>query len=155
MDRGKRLEENNDGNRENFVYYQTRCGCGKSYRRDLCSLRGGGHTDCGGEDDAVVRVAGDGFYAVHKARPFFKDLVKFMTSGPVMVQVLEGENVIARNRELMGATNPQEAADGTIRKDFASSIDENAVHGSDASETAQTEIAFFFDEAEICKRTFE
>ncbi len=95
-----------------------------------------------------------GFYAVHKARPFFKDLVKFMTSGPVMVQVLEGENVIARNRELMGATNPQEAADGTIRKDFASSIDQNAVHGSDAPETAQTEIAFFFNEAEICKRTF-
>ncbi len=95
-----------------------------------------------------------GFYAVHKSRPFFKDLVKFMTSGPVMVQVLEGENVIARNRELMGATNPQEAADGTIRKDFATSIDQNAVHGSDAPETAQTEIAFFFNEAEICKRTF-
>ena len=95
-----------------------------------------------------------GFYAVHKMRPFFKDLVKFMTSGPVMVQVLEGENVIARNRELMGATNPQEAADGTIRKDFASSIDQNAVHGSDAPETAQTEIAFFFNESEICKRTF-
>ena len=95
-----------------------------------------------------------GFYAVHKSRPFFKDLVKFMTSGPVMVQVLEGENVIAHNRELMGATNPQEAADGTIRKDFASSIDQNAVHGSDAPETAQTEIAFFFNEAEICKRTF-
>ncbi len=95
-----------------------------------------------------------GFYAVHKSRPFFKDLVKFMTSGPVMVQVLEGENVIAHNRELMGATNPQEAADGTIRKDFATSIDNNAVHGSDAPETAQTEIAFFFNEAEICKRTF-
>ena len=95
-----------------------------------------------------------GFYAVHKSRPFFKDLVKFMTSGPVMVQVLEGEDVIARNRELMGATNPQEAADGTIRKDFASSIDKNAVHGSDAPETAQTEIAFFFNESEICKRTF-
>ena len=95
-----------------------------------------------------------GFYAVHKSRPFFKDLVKFMTSGPVMVQVLEGENVIVHNRELMGATNPQEAADGTIRKDFASSIDQNAVHGSDAPETAQTEIAFFFNEAEICKRTF-
>ena len=95
-----------------------------------------------------------GFYAVHKSRPFFKDLVKFMTSGPVMVQVLEGDNVIAHNRELMGATNPQEAADGTIRKDFATSIDNNAVHGSDAPETAQTEIAFFFNEAEICKRTF-
>ena len=95
-----------------------------------------------------------GFYAVHKTRPFFKDLVKFMTSGPVMVQVLEGDDVIAHNRELMGATNPQEAADGTIRKDFATSIDQNAVHGSDAPETAQTEIAFFFNEAEICKRTF-
>ena len=95
-----------------------------------------------------------GFYAVHKSRPFFKDLVKFMTSGPVMVQVLEGDDVIAHNRELMGATNPQEAADGTIRKDFATSIDQNAVHGSDAPETAQTEIAFFFNEAEICKRTF-
>ena len=95
-----------------------------------------------------------GFYAVHKSRPFFKDLVKFMTSGPVMVQVLEGEDVIAHNRELMGATNPQEAADGTIRKDFATSIDQNAVHGSDAPETAQTEIAFFFNEAEICQRTF-
>ena len=95
-----------------------------------------------------------GFYAVHKSRPFFKDLVKFMTSGPVMVQVLEGDNVIVHNRELMGATNPQEAADGTIRKDFASSIDKNAVHGSDAPETAQTEIAFFFNESEICKRTF-
>ena len=95
-----------------------------------------------------------GFYAVHRTRPFFKDLVKFMTSGPVMVQVLEGENVIAHNRELMGATNPQEAAAGTIRKDFASSIDKNAVHGSDAPKTAQTEIAFFFNESEICKRTF-
>lgn len=94
------------------------------------------------------------FYAIHKERPFFNDLVEFMSSGPIMVQVLEGENVIAHNRELMGATNPQEAATGTIRKDFASSIDQNAVHGSDALETAQTEIAFFFDDSEICKRTF-
>ena len=94
------------------------------------------------------------FYAIHKARPFFNDLVGFMSSGAIMVQVLEGENVIAHNRELMGATNPKEAAAGTIRKDFASSIDHNAVHGSDAPETAQTEIAFFFDEAEICKRNF-
>ena len=93
------------------------------------------------------------FYEIHEARPFFNNLVEFMSSGPIMVQVLEGENVIAHNRELMGATNPQEAAAGTIRKDFASSIDENAVHGSDAPETAQTEIAFFFDESEICKRT--
>ena len=84
------------------------------------------------------------FYAVHKERPFFKDLVEFMTSGPVMVQVLEGENAIALNRELMGATNPKEAAAGTIRADFAESIDANAVHGSDAPETAAVEIAFFF-----------
>lgn len=95
------------------------------------------------------------FYAVHKERPFFDDLVEFMSSGPIMVQVLEGENVIVRNRELMGATNPQEAKDGTIRKDFATSIDQNAVHGSDAAETAQAEIAFFFDDSEICKHTFE
>ncbi len=81
---------------------------------------------------------------MHKARPFFKDLVSFMTSGPVMVQVLEGENAIAKNRELMGATNPKEAAAGTIRADFAESIDANAVHGSDAPETAAVEVAFFF-----------
>ena len=93
------------------------------------------------------------FYAIHKARPFFNDLVEFMISGPIMVQVLEGENVIAHNRELMGATNPQEAAAATIRRDFATSIEQNAVHGSDAPETAQTEIAFFFDETEICTRT--
>lgn len=94
------------------------------------------------------------FYAIHKERPFFDDLVAFISSGPIMVQVLEGEDVIARNRKLMGATNPQEAEDGTIRKDFASSIDQNAVHGSDAPETAQTEIAFFFDESDIIKRAF-
>jgi nucleoside-diphosphate kinase len=86
----------------------------------------------------------EGFYAVHRERPFFRDLVKFMTSGPVMVQVLEGENAIARNRELMGATDPKKAAKGTIRADFAASIDANAVHGSDGPETARTEIAFFF-----------
>ena len=84
------------------------------------------------------------FYAVHKERPFFKDLVTFMTSGPVVVQVLEGENAIAKNRELMGATDPKQAAPGTIRADFAESIDANAVHGSDAPETAAVEIAFFF-----------
>lgn len=93
------------------------------------------------------------FYAVHKARPFFNDLVEFMTSGPVMVQVLEGENAVARNREVMGATNPAEAAEGTIRADFASSIDENAVHGSDAAATAANEIAFFFNAEEVCSRT--
>lgn len=92
------------------------------------------------------------FYAVHKERPFYQDLVAFMTSGPVMVQVLEGDNAIAKNREVMGATNPAEAAPGTIRADFASSIDENAVHGSDAPETAAQEIKFFFNEDEICPR---
>jgi len=92
------------------------------------------------------------FYAVHKERPFYRELVAFMTSGPVMVQVLEGENAIARNRELMGATNPQEAEAGTIRADHASTVDENAVHGSDAPETAAVEIAFFFPEG-VCERT--
>lgn len=95
----------------------------------------------------------EGFYAVHKERPFFRDLVSFMTSGPVMVQVLEGENAIARNREIMGATNPQDAAEGTIRADFAQTVDENIVHGSDAAETAKTEIAFFFNDDEIFPRT--
>jgi len=93
------------------------------------------------------------FYAVHKERPFYKDLIAFMTSGPVMVQVLEGEDAIAKNREIMGATNPKEAAAGTIRADFASSIDENAVHGSDAAETAAVEIAFFFGDDGVCPRT--
>ena len=95
----------------------------------------------------------EGFYAVHKERPFFNDLVAFMTSGPVMVQVLEGENAILRNREIMGATNPKEADAGTIRADFASTIDENAVHGSDGPDTAKEEIAYFFSEEEICPRT--
>lgn len=94
----------------------------------------------------------EGFYAVHKERPFFKDLVKFMTSGPVMVQVLEGENAIARNRELMGATDPKKAARGTIRADFATDVERNAVHGSDAPETARTEIAYFFRDNEIHSR---
>ena len=93
------------------------------------------------------------FYAVHKERPFYAGLVKFMTSGPVMVQVLEGDNAIAKNREVMGATNPAEAAAGTIRARFASSIDENAVHGSDAPETAAEEIAFFFGDGGLCPRT--
>ncbi|TVQ41994.1 MAG: nucleoside-diphosphate kinase [Wenzhouxiangella sp.] len=94
----------------------------------------------------------EGFYAVHRERPFFADLVKFMTTGPVMVQVLEGENAIARNRELMGATDPRQAAPGTIRADFATSIDANAVHGSDGEETAAQEIAFFFGDDEIYSR---
>ena len=95
----------------------------------------------------------EGFYAVHRERPFFKDLVKFMTSGPVMVQVLEGEGAIAKNREVMGATDPKKAAKGTIRADLASSIDENVVHGSDAPDTAAREIGYFFREIEICPRT--
>jgi nucleoside-diphosphate kinase len=94
-----------------------------------------------------------GFYAVHKERPFYNDLVEFMTSGPVVVQVLEGENAISKNRELMGATNPAEAAPGTIRADFAKTVDENAVHGSDAPETAAQEIEFFFGAEGLCPRT--
>jgi nucleoside-diphosphate kinase len=95
----------------------------------------------------------EGFYAVHKQRPFYKDLVSFMISGPVVVQVLEGENAISKNRELMGATNPADAAPGTIRADFATTVDENAVHGSDAPETAAEEIKFFFGEDGLCPRT--
>jgi nucleoside-diphosphate kinase len=94
----------------------------------------------------------EGFYAVHAARPFFKDLVKYMTSGPVLIQVLEGEGAIARNREVMGATDPKKAAPGTIRADLAESIEANTVHGSDAPETAAKEIAYFFRETEICPR---
>ncbi len=90
------------------------------------------------------------FYAVHKNRPFYKDLVDFMISGPVVVMVLEGDNAIAKNRELMGATNPKEAAKGTIRADFADSIDANAIHGSDSKENAEIEIAFFFAKSKIC-----
>ncbi len=92
------------------------------------------------------------FYAIHKERPFFADLVAFMTSGPVMLQVLEGENAVAKNREIMGATNPKEAAAGTIRADFADSIDANAVHGSDSLENAAVEIAYFFSQSEVCPR---
>jgi nucleoside-diphosphate kinase len=99
----------------------------------------------------LTREQAGAFYAVHKERPFYGELVDFMTSGPVMVQVLEGENAIARNREIMGATNPQQAAPGTIRADFAKSVDENAVHGSDGPDTARAEIEFFFPEG-ICER---
>ncbi len=95
----------------------------------------------------------EGFYAVHRERPFFKDLVQFMISGPVMVQVLEGEGAVAKNREIMGATNPRDAAPGTIRADFANTLEENAVHGSDSVDTAQAEIAYFFTPAEIHGRT--
>ncbi|MBB87232.1 nucleoside-diphosphate kinase [Abyssibacter sp.] len=101
----------------------------------------------------LSRKEAEGFYAVHAERPFFKDLVDFMTSGPVMIQVLEGEDAIAKNRELMGATNPKDAAPGTIRADHAESIDENAVHGSDAADTAAVEIAYFFSTTEVCLRT--
>lgn len=100
----------------------------------------------------LSRAQAEGFYAVHKERPFFNDLVEFMVSGPVVVQVLEGESAISKNRELMGATNPKEAAPGTIRADFAESIDANAVHGSDAPETAAVEIAYFFAESDIHSR---
>jgi len=98
-------------------------------------------------------IMAGGFYAVHQDRPFFKDLISFMTSGPVMIQVLEGENAVAKHREIMGATNPQEAASGTIRADFAESLDENAVHGSDSIENAAIEIAYFFSEDGVCPRT--
>ena len=100
----------------------------------------------------LSRKEAEGFYAVHKERPFFNALVEFMISGPVMIQVLQGENAIAKNRELMGATNPKDAAPGTIRADFADSIDANAVHGSDAAETAKVEIAYFFAETEVSPR---
>ena len=100
----------------------------------------------------LSRKEAEGFYAVHRERPFFNALVEFMISGPVMIQVLEGEGAIAKNRELMGATNPKDAAPGTIRADFATTVDENVVHGSDAPETAAQEIAFFFPEG-VCART--
>lgn len=100
----------------------------------------------------LSRDQAEGFYAEHKGRPFFPALIEFMTSGPVMVQVLEGENAIMQNRELMGATNPQEAAAGTIRADFAESIDANAVHGSDSPESALREIAYFFAASDVCDR---
>jgi nucleoside-diphosphate kinase len=101
----------------------------------------------------LSQVEAEGFYAVHRERPFFKDLVRFMTSGPVIAQVLEGENAIAKNREVMGATDPKKAAKGTIRADLATSIDENIVHGSDAPGTASREIGYFFREIELCPRT--
>jgi len=100
----------------------------------------------------LSRQEAEGFYAVHRERPFFKDLVEFMISGPVMIQVLQGENAILKNRELMGATDPKKAAPGTIRADFAQSIDANAVHGSDAPETAAVEIAYFFPAMEVYPR---
>jgi len=101
---------------------------------------------------SLSRAEAEGFYAVHRGRPFFNDLVEFMISGPVLVQVLEGDDAIAKNRELMGATDPKKAAKGTIRADFADSIDANAVHGSDGPDTARTEIAYFFPAAEVFAR---
>lgn len=101
----------------------------------------------------LSRKEAEGFYAVHAERPFFNDLVAFMTSGPVMIQVLEGENAVLKNREIMGATDPKKADAGTIRADFAESIDENAVHGSDSLENAANEITFFFSTTELCPRT--
>lgn len=100
----------------------------------------------------LSQAKAEGFYAEHKERPFFNDLVRFMTSGPVVVQVLEGDNAIAANRDLMGATNPKEAATGTIRADFADSIDANAVHGSDSATSAEREINYFFSADELCAR---
>lgn len=101
----------------------------------------------------LSQEAAEGFYAEHKARPFFKDLVSFMTSGPVLVQVLSGENAVLVHRDIMGATNPKDAKAGTIRADFATSIDENAVHGSDSVTSAAREISYFFSATEICRRT--
>ena len=101
----------------------------------------------------LTKEQAQGFYAVHKERPFYNDLVSYMTSGPVVVQVLQGEDAIAKNREIMGATNPADAATGTIRAEFAESIEENIVHGSDAAETAAVEIAFFFGDDGVCPRT--
>lgn len=100
----------------------------------------------------LSRAQAEEFYGIHKERPFFNDLVSFMISGPVMIQVLKGDNAVAKNREIMGATNPKEAAPGTIRADFADSIDANAVHGSDSLENAAREIAFFFEPHEVCDR---
>ena len=101
----------------------------------------------------LSRAQAEGFYAVHRERPFFKPLVEFMISGPVMVQVLEGEGAIKKNRDIMGATDPKKADKGTIRGDFATTVDENMVHGSDAPETARQEIAYFFSDLDICART--
>lgn len=101
----------------------------------------------------LSRAQAEAFYAVHRARPFFKPLVEFMISGPVMVQVLEGESAILRHREVMGATDPQKAAPGTLRRDFAKTVDENVVHGSDGADTARQEIGFFFADLDLCPRT--
>ncbi|GAB1263431.1 nucleoside-diphosphate kinase [Aurantivibrio infirmus] len=121
---------------------------GKIYSR----FEGAGLKIVAAKMQQLSKEQAEGFYAEHKERPFFNDLVAFMTSGPVVVQALEGENAIALNRDLMGATNPQEAAEGTIRADFASSIDANAVHGSDSPASAEREVAYFFEANELCSR---
>jgi len=118
----------------------------------LSRFEGGGLKVVAARMMQLSRAEAEAFYGVHRERPFFKDLVNFMISGPIMVQVLEGENAIAKNRELMGATDPKKAAPGTIRADFADSIDANAVHGSDAPETASVEVAFFFPSMNIHSR---
>lgn len=129
-------------------------GIGKNVVGDVISkLEKGGLKIVAAKMLHLKQEQAEGFYAVHKERPFFNDLVSFMTSGPVMVMVLEGDNAIAKNREIMGATNPAEADPGTIRAEFAKTIDENVVHGSDGPETAKTEINFFFSPEEICERT--
>ena len=118
----------------------------------LAMIQGAGLRVVAMKQIRMTRQQAEGFYAVHKERPFFNALVEFMTSGPVMIQVLEGEDAIAKNRALMGATDPKKAEPGTIRADFAESIDANAVHGSDAPETAAVEIAYFFPTLAICSR---
>lgn len=122
---------------------------GEVYRR----IEGAGLRIIGARMLHLTRAQAEGFYAVHRERSFFRDLCAYMTSGPVMVQVLEGESAVARNREIMGATDPKQAAAGTIRADFATSIEENVVHGSDSAETAVREIAYFFAETALCART--
>src|SRR5699024_8835689 len=118
----------------------------------LSRFEGAGLRIVGAQMRHLSREEAEGFYAVHRERPFFNDLVAFMTSGPVMIQVLEGDDAISKNRDLMGATNPAEAATGTIRADFAETIDANAVHGSDAPDTAAQEIEFFFGNGGLCPR---
>ncbi len=122
---------------------------GEVYRR----FEKGGLRIVAGRMLRLSQAQAEAFYAVHRERPFYKDLVRYMTSGPVMVQVLEGENAIQRNRDIMGATDPKRAAPGTIRADLAASIEQNVVHGSDAADTAAREIRFFFSDSEMCERT--
>lgn len=129
-------------------------GVGKNHIGDVISrFEKSGLKVIGAKMMHLTKAQAEGFYAVHKERPFFKDLVSFMITGPVLVMVLEGENAITKNRDIMGATDPKKAAAGTVRHDLAKTIDENVVHGSDATETANTEISYFFKKEEICPRT--